>query len=269
MMLLKNKNAIIYGAGGSLGSAVAKAFAQEGARVFLTGPSIQSLEKVAGEIRDTGGKADIDLVNALDEQSIKNHVEKVIHSKHSIDISFNAVGLEDVQDIPLIDMELNDFIRPITRAMQTQFLTAKIVGSIMKTQRSGVILSITATPGGMSYPNVGGFGPACNAIEGFSKNLAAELGQSGVRVITIRSAGSPDSRPFQEALDQNKEMADIFIRKLAEDTMLNRLPSVKDIANIAAFLASTHAAAITGVTIDATSGTTSGLNASKIPIAFI
>lgn len=268
-MILKNKNAIIYGAGGSVGSAVAKVFAQEGAHVFLTGLSIKSLEKLAREIKDAGGKATIDVVNALDEKSIKSHADKIIHSQQTVDISFNAIGLEDVQNIPLINMELDDFIRPITRAMKTQFLTAKIVGAIMKKQGAGVILSITATPGGMCYPNVGGFGPACNAIEGFSKNLAAELGLSGVRVVTIRSAGSPDSRPFQEALNQNKQMADIFIKKLAQDTMLNKLPLVKDIANIAAFLASPNASAITGVTIDATSGTTSGLNASKIPIAFI
>lgn len=268
-MLLKDKNAIIYGAGGSLGSATAKAFAQEGAHVFLTGTSIHSLERVADEIKRAGNKATVDLVDALDETSIKTHAEKVHQSQQKIDISFNAIGLQDVQNIPLIDMELEDFIRPITRAMRTQFLTAKIVGSIMKKQGSGVILSITATPGGMCYPNVGGFGPACNAIEGFSKNLAAELGLNGIRVITIRSAGSPDSRPFQEALDQNKEMADTFIQKLTEDTMLNKLPSTKDIANIAAFLASSHASAITGVTVDATSGTTSGLNANKIPIAFI
>ncbi|MFC6101953.1 SDR family NAD(P)-dependent oxidoreductase [Olivibacter domesticus] len=125
-MLLKDKNAIIYGAGGSLGSATAKAFAQEGAHVFLTGTSIHSLERVADEIKRAGNKATVDLVDALDETSIKAHAEKVHHSQQKIDITFNAIGLQDVQNIPLIDMELEDFIRPITRAMRTQFLTAKM-----------------------------------------------------------------------------------------------------------------------------------------------
>jgi 3-oxoacyl-[acyl-carrier protein] reductase len=54
-MLLENKNAVIYGAGGSIGSAVASAFAREGARVFLAGRTLESLEEVASQIRSDGG----------------------------------------------------------------------------------------------------------------------------------------------------------------------------------------------------------------------
>ncbi|MCF7220734.1 SDR family oxidoreductase [Marilutibacter chinensis] len=71
-----------------------------------------------------------------------------------------------------------------------------------------MILSLTATPGGIGYPNVGGFGPACCAIESFSCDLASELGPHGVRVTNIRYAGSPDSRVFREAVEQSGERAD-------------------------------------------------------------
>jgi len=74
----------------------------------------------------------------------------------------------------------------------------------MAKQKSGVILSLTATPGGIGYPMVGGFGPACCAIEAFSRNLASELGPHGVRVVNLRSAGSHDSRPFREALEKGR-----------------------------------------------------------------
>lgn len=87
-------------------------------------------------------------------------------------------------------------------AMETQFITATAAARVMVKQRSGVILSLTATPGGIGYANVGGFGPACCAIEGLSRDLGAELGLYGVRVVNIRSAGSPDSRVFKEALER-------------------------------------------------------------------
>ena len=139
----------------------------------------------------------------------------------------------------------------------------------MSRQRSGVILSLTATPGGIGYPMVGGFGPACCAIESFSRNLAAELGPSGVRVVNIRSAGSPDSRPFREAAAQGGEEVKEFFAQLKNDTMLEEMPLMQDIANAAVFLGSDRAAKITGVTLDITAGTTSALNYKMPTIAFV
>lgn len=184
-------------------------------------------------------------------------------------MSFNAIGLEDRQGDPLTEMTLEDFVRPVRIAMTTQFITATSAGRIMKQQRSGVILSLTATPGGIGYPNVGGFGPACCSIEGFSRNLASELGPSGVRVVNIRSAGSPDSRVFREAIEQGGERAAAFMQKIKDDTMLKDLPSMADVANLAVFLASDMAARITGVTMDVTCGTTAALNYKEPSIAFV
>jgi 3-oxoacyl-[acyl-carrier protein] reductase len=162
-----------------------------------------------------------------------------------------------------------DFVRPVEIAMRTQFLTATAAARIMSRQGSGVILTLTATPGGIGYPLVGGFGPACCAIESLSKNLAAEVGPRGVRVVNIRSAGSPDSRPFREAIERGGEDVQAFIGKLKADTMLKELPLMKDIANAAIFLASDLAGRITGVTLDITAGTTSALNYQVTPIAFV
>lgn len=259
-MLLENKNAIIYGAGGSIGGAAAVALARAGARVFLTGRNLDSLKNTANEILSFGGRMELDKVDAMDEWAIGSHIERVLQKAGSVDISFNTIGLMDTQNIPLTDMLPDDFLRPITIAMQTQFLTATAAGRAMVKQGSGVILSITSTPGGIGYPLVGGFGPACCAIEGFSRNLASELGSYGVRVVNIRSAGSPDSRPFKEAIASNPGQSAAFIKKLEDDTMLKTLPMINDIANIAVFLSSEMAGKITGTTIDITCGTTGGLN---------
>lgn len=259
-MLLNNKNAIIYGASGSMGGAVAKALATAGARVFLTGRTIQSVQKLADEILISQGNAEVHIVDALDEKAISTHIDMVLQRAGSVDISFNAIGYKVVQNIPLVDMAPGDFIHPITVAMQTQFLTATAAGKVMMKQGSGVILSLTATPGGIGYPFTGGFAPACCAIECFSKNLASELGPYGVRVVNMRSAGSPDSKIFKDAIANDPEGMQPILGKMEEDTMLKKLPLMADIANAAVFLSSDMAGKITGVTLDVTCGTTAALN---------
>jgi 3-oxoacyl-[acyl-carrier protein] reductase len=258
--MLLNKNAVIYGAGGSLGGAVARAFAEAGARVFLTGRNLASVQKTADAILAAGGKAEVAEVDAMNGKAVQDHIDAVLQEAGTVDITFNAIGLEDAQNVPLVEMALEDFVRPVNIAMQTQFLTCTAAGRIMMKQGSGVILSLTATPGGIAYPLVGGFGPACCAIESFSRDLASELGPYGVRVMNIRSGGSPDSAPFKRALAELGEVAKGFIRKLEDDTMLKRLPLMEDIANAAVFLASDQAGKITGITLDVTAGTTNALN---------
>lgn len=258
--MLKNKNAIIYGAGGSLGGAVAKAFAVAGARVFLTGVRLAPVQKVAKEIISAGGQAEAEAFDALDEMAINDHINRVVNKEGKLDISFNAVGKDLVQGIPLTDMSLEDFIQPITMTMQTRFLTAKAAGRVMMKQGSGFILSLTATPGGIGYPFTGGFAAACSAVENLSRNLASELGKFGIRVVNIRSGGSPDSRVFKDAISRDPSQMETALRGMEEDTMLKKLPLMADIANAAVFLASDMAEKITGVTLDITCGTTAGLN---------
>jgi len=255
-MRLDNKNAVIYGAGGSLGGSVAKALATAGARVFLTGHREPSLLAVADAIRSGGGKAEVDVVDAMDGKAIAAHLEKM----GRVDITFNAVGIDVVQNIPLTDISAADFVTPITRTMHTRFLTAIAAAKVMMQQRSGVILSLTATPGGIGYPCTGGFAPACSAVESFSRNLAAELGVYGIRVVNIRSGGSPDSRVFSEAVQQVPDVMETVLRTMKGDTMLKEMPLMADIANAAVFLCSDMARMITGVTLDVTAGTTAGLN---------
>ena len=248
-MVLQNKNAIIYGA-----------IASAGAKVFLTGRNLSSVQKVTNEILASRGSVEADEVDALDENAINSHMERVVQKVGKVDISFNAVGVDIIQNIPLVDISMADFIRPITLTMQTRFLTAKAAGKVMMKQGSGIILSLTATPGGIGYPFTAGFAPACCAVESLSRNLASELGVYGVRVVNIRSGGSPDSKVFKEAIDKDPAGMETILRKMEDDTMLKKLPLMADIANAAVFLASDMAGKITGVTIDVTCGTTAGLN---------
>jgi 3-oxoacyl-[acyl-carrier protein] reductase len=266
-MTLQNKNAVIYGAGGSLGGAVAKAFAAAGANVFLTGRNIVSVQKVADEILKAGGKAEAVLVDALDENAVNNHIETVVQKVGKVDISFNAIGVDVVQNIPLTDITVDDFVSPIAMTMKTRFLTAKAAAKIMMKQKSGVILTLTASPGGIGYPYTGGFAPACSAVEKFSQNLAIELGIYGIRVVNMRSGGSPDSRIFKNAIDSQPEIMAPILKQMEADTILKKLPLMADISNLAVFLSSDLAGKITGVTVDVSSGTTAGLNYRVNPLS--
>lgn len=259
-MILQNKNAVIYGAGGSLAGAIAKAFAAAGAKVFIAGRRMSTLEKVAEEILATGGQVEASAFDAMDEMAVQDHMEGVVKKAGKVDLSFNGVAVDVLQGIPMTEIPCEAFLRPATGMLRTRFLTAMAAAKVMMKQKSGVILSLTATPGGIGYPYTGGFGPACAAIENMTGSLAAELGIYGIRVVNIRSGGSPDSQYFKDAIESNPVAMGPIIRKMEDDTMLKKLPLMADIANTAIFLASDLAARITGVTIDVTCGTTVGLN---------
>jgi len=256
-MLLENKNAIIYGAGGGVGTAVAQAFAREGARLFLAGRTLSRLDAVAREVSDARGFVKTSKVDAMNERSVERHVDAVVKEAGRIDILFNAIGMEDIQGIPLLEMEAEDFMRPVIKAARTQFLTARVVARQMVRQRSGVIMTITAGPAREATTGIGGFGVACEAVEGLWRNLAAELGAENVRLICVRSAGSPDTAGLQEILGMRPGSGGDALEPplgLGARTLLGRLPMVDEVANVVAFLASDRAGAMTGTYVNVTCG---------------
>src|SRR5258706_14419048 len=101
-MLLENKVAVIYGAGGAIGGAVARAFAREGARVFLAGRTLARLDTVANEIRSHGGSASTIVVDALDEQAVYSCVHAVGEQAGPIGISFKPISVGDVPQPPMM-----------------------------------------------------------------------------------------------------------------------------------------------------------------------
>jgi len=259
-VLLDNKNAVIYGGGGWVGGAVARAFAREGAKVFLAGRTLETLDRVAEEISAAGGKAETAQVDALDEGAVDVHADAVAEKAGSIDVSFNAIGHGDVHGTPLIDMPFEDFARPITNAIRAQFLTARAAARHMAKAGSGVIMAITATTARMAIPNVGGTGVAFDAIESLCRQWACELGRKGIRVVWLQTTGIPeaitdtlevfpDYGPGREGMTREE-----LIAWMRGDTMLNRLTSLTDVGNVAAFMASDRASAMTASAANITCG---------------
>ena len=249
-MLLQDKVAVVYGAGGAIGSAVARAFGAEGARVFLSGRRLGPVQSVAQEIAVAGGSAEAAQVDALDEAAVDRHTEQVADQAGGIDVCFNAIGVHAVQGTPLTELALSDFAFPITTWPSTQFLTARAAARHMVTRRTGVILTLTASPARLALPGAGGFGVACAAIEALTRTLAAELGPQGVRVVCLKPHRIADSGA---SADPRSEVAE-FRRSLEDMTLLKRLPTLAEVANTAVFLASEHAASMTGAVANLTGG---------------
>jgi NAD(P)-dependent dehydrogenase (short-subunit alcohol dehydrogenase family) len=257
-MLLEGKNAVIYGGGGSIGGAVAKEFAREGARVFLAGRTREPLEAVAADIASAGGSAEVAILDALDEEAVNEHARAMAAQAGSIDVAFNLVTRGDVQGIPLVEMATDDLLRAVVNGLRSNFITARAAARRMVEQGSGVILALDS---GSAYgsPMMGGTGPADAATDTFIRNLAAEIGPRGVRVLGIWTAGLPEtfSREKLTAVDSKFENAAAFqglIENLDQMRMTRRSPRLAEVAATAAFLASDKAGAITGTFVNATSG---------------
>jgi len=254
-MLLEDKSAIVYGAGGAIGGAVARAFAREGAKVFLAGRTLARVEAVAKEITEAGYVAEAAQVDALDEQAVDRYVDAVAERDGGIDISFNLISYEDLQGTPLAQMALEDFERPVVNAVRTQFLTSRAAARHMIRRGSGVILTFGGaggrdpirdyTSGGFQV-YLGGFQVALGAIDVLRRQLAVELGPHGIRVVTLQSGGVPETtrEDWREAITQS----------FVETSMLKRVETLEDVGNVAAFAASDLARTMTATSVNITCG---------------
>jgi len=247
-MLLERKNAVIYGGGGSIGGAAARAFAREGATVHLAGRTPASLEPVADDIHSAGGAAETAQVDALDETAVDEHADAVASRAGSIDISFNLISHGDVQGTPLAEMALEDFERPVRTAVRTMFLTSRAAARHMITQGSGVILVFGGDGDPLPGYYLGGLQVAFSAMETLRRSLASELGQHGIRVVTLRTGGVPETIP--EPFDGREAI----VKDIEEGTMLKRAATLDDVGNVAAFAASDHARSMTATALNISCG---------------
>ncbi len=245
-MLLEGRNAILYGAGGSIGAAVARAFAREGATVHLTGRTEQRIARLADEIRAAGGRAETDRFDVLDEQAVRAHADAVVARAGSIDISFSLVPMGESQGTPLVRMAATDIERPVLTAVRALFLTAKAAAPHMIRQGSGVILTFGGY--GDPVPLVGGLQVAFGAVEALRRGLAGELGPHGIRVLTLQTGG------ITESISPDFAGRDAIVAGIEGRTMLRRAATFDDVGNIAVLAASDLARSMTGTKLNMTCG---------------
>jgi NAD(P)-dependent dehydrogenase (short-subunit alcohol dehydrogenase family) len=248
--LLEGKNAIIYGGGGNIGSAVARTFAQHGARVYLVGRTESTLRAVADRIAAQGGRVGVAALDTLDEQAVQQHANDVVEQAGGIDVAFNLTTRNDVQGTRLLEMDVEDFLRPTVVGLRSNYITARAAARHMVQRGSGVILMLTSGSGPAWTPPevwpMGGTGPADAATESLMRYLASEVGPRGVRVNCLWTAGVVlENDPYHAA----KEM-------LNNMSMLRKRPTLQQVADTAAFLASDGGSGITASIVNVTSGIT-------------
>lgn len=231
-MMLKDKVALVYGAGG-IGRTVASAYAKAGARVFLASRSQAGLAL----LRQNAPEIETAVLDATDEQAVERHVDAIAGRAGRLDISFNAIGYGDVQR-HLMEISLKDILQPITTSMQSQFLTTRAAARHMIGQKSGVVLAFGGG-GPQTLPGLGGFKIALDALEGLRRQWAVELGKLGIRFITIKSGGVPDS------ISSDPGLREQLRANIEADSPMGRAAELDDVGNVAVFAASDHARTIT------------------------
>jgi 3-oxoacyl-[acyl-carrier protein] reductase len=258
--LLQNKCAIIFGAGGAIGSAVAREFAAQGAIVFLSGRTLSTVEQVAADIRRDGGVAYAEQVDALDERAVQVYLDGVTQEGGSIDILLNATGPQAKDygnSTSTLELPLEQYMLPLTTLVPSQFITARAAARHMVLQHGGVILFITAIPA-RSGTNTPAIGSAFGAMESLLRCLAGDLGSAGIRVVGIRSGAMMETRTIQQSLENAVQRLAIskeqFIAMAEKRTLLGYLPTVADTARLAAFLASDGARTLTGAIVNSSCG---------------
>ena len=255
-MMLKDKVAVIYGAGGAIGGALARAFAAQGAELFLTGRRLASVEVVANDV----ASAEAAQVDALDERAVDKHLQSVIKKAGRVDISLNAVGIPNatILGVPLVELDAEQFTAPIAAYTTSYFLTARVAARHMVPNRSGVIMTVTALHSRTGIPVVGGYGPAMAAKEALTRNLSAELAPHGVRVVGLRPQAMPETPTIKDAFEPRAKASGMTWEQwqefLASRTHPRRLMTLEELANVAVFIASEKASGMTGTTVNLTMG---------------
>lgn len=261
-MLLKDKNVVVIGGSGAIGAAAAKVFAREGANLFLGARGAQRLEAVAGDIRSNGGKVETFLVDALDAAATSDTIAGIADRVGEIDVVLNATSFMHNQGSFIDDLSLAEFMRPVDTFLPALFNATKAAVPYMGKSRGGVIITLSTPAGRTATAGHLGYSVTCTGVEAFTRVLAAELGPRNIRVICLAphaisdapGAGSYTAELFAPKASAMGISVDDWLDGGARSTMLGRLPTLDDVAETAAFLASDRARSMTASYVNLTAG---------------
>src|SRR5215469_2967301 len=255
--VLQGKIAVVFGGGGSIGAAVAREFAAEGAEVFLAGRNMSSVDSVARQIASSGGKAQAATVDTLDDASVISYADDVVSRAGKIDIVLDAAGpraKEYGNGKNAVELTIEEFMAPLTTMVRSRFITARAAVRHMVKQQSGVIILVTGSPARAHVPGATAIGAAFGAMENLAENLAFEVSPFGVRVVCLRTLGNIDSRSIQDTMEARNVPEDQRKALFAQSNFLRTAATVKDTANAAVLIASDRARMLTGTVVNATAG---------------
>ncbi|MBC9914514.1 SDR family NAD(P)-dependent oxidoreductase [Chitinophaga varians] len=258
MSSLKDKVAVVFAASGEVAGAVARAFAQHGAIVYVTARNLDAARLRAEEIVASGGRAEAGQVDALNEAAIDAYLQKVVADNGRLDMVFNGIGsyYKDAgSGTPTTVATFEQFMNPLQRICGSQFLTSRVAAKYMiESGSAGTILLFNASMAKTKTANMAGFAAACAAIEGLTRVMAAEFGQHGIKAICICSGALMETSKIREMIRDFSALAGIPREEMAGNytrfDLLKSGPTLKQLGETAAFLVSENGAPFNSHIVD-------------------
>lgn len=238
---LTNKVAAVFAASGDIAGAVARSFAQHGAKVYVTARNLDALQTLAGEINAPAARVD-----ALNETEIDEFLKQIVADNGRLDIVFNGIGAayDEMGGRPATtEATFAQFMAPVEKICGSQFLTSRIAARyMMQTGSEGTILTLTAALSRSKLPNVAGITAASAAVEGLTRVMATEWGVNGIKVICICPGAIMETKRITGWIEATAQQYQIPVEQLVERykgfDLLKTSPTLKQVGETAAFLAS-------------------------------
>ncbi|HEY6980134.1 SDR family NAD(P)-dependent oxidoreductase [Reyranella sp.] len=236
---LDGQVAIVTGAARGIGLAIARLFAERGARVVVW-------DRDVGPLRKVGFKPDAtEVVDVASYPAVEGAFHKALEAFGRIDILVNNAGING-PIAPTWDYQLEDWDRVIAIDMTSVFYASRLAARHMRERRSGRIITVSSIAGKEGVPNISAYSAAKAGVIGFSKALAKELADVGVTVNCIA--------PAMTATDLLSTMTKAHIRNMKAKIPMGRLVEVEEVAELAAFIASPACSFTTGFVFDVSGG---------------
>ena len=236
---LSGKVAVITGASKGIGEAIARIFAQYGAKVVISSRKQADLDELAKEITNDGGECIGIAAHAGEMSQLKLLVDKTIEIYGGIDILVNNAATNPVYG-PSLDCPESAFDKIMQVNVKAPFELAKMVHPIMKSRGGGSVINISSIAGHTPDPGLGIYSVSKASLNMLTKVLAKEWGEDGIRVNAI-CPGLIKTK-FSQALWDNDKVLDHFTKRLP----IARMGTVEEISPMALYLASAASGYTTG-----------------------
>jgi 3-oxoacyl-[acyl-carrier protein] reductase len=242
MFDLTGKTALVTGASGGIGGAIAKALHAQGAKVVLSGTRVEALEAVRAELGANAFIAQANLADIASVEALTKAAEEVAGS--GIDILVNNAGI--TKDNLFMRMKDDEWDQVIAVNLTAAFRLSRAVLRGMMKRRWGRIIQITSIVGATGNPGQGNYAAAKAGLVGMTKSLAAEVASRNITVNAV-APGFIQTAMTDVLTDQQKEM-------ISQRIPAGRMGNPDEIAAAVTYLASQEAAYVTGETIHINGG---------------